>query len=279
MKPIATSHRRFAIASPVLLAVLVALGCGSSGSEQSSVREREKSAPTNYGVMRDKVLLGLAREFRTSADAAPRRYGICVRLGLRRALTPQQLRRLAAIYRQPDGQRLAVRALDALAAPVGARCGGARYLPALGAAAAALGGGYPLSRLGIAARRLGLTYGPYLGVACRKAGSTACDRVDLDLVLRRDARAVTAWVGGRALVMRTPGLHTGRAGRDWVGYLDRVGLRRPDSPFHVPVRASSPVAWAGSPSLYFRVRMEITYPDETTATGTLPHVFLSPGWG
>jgi hypothetical protein len=253
--------KRFAIVSLTLLAVLVGIGCGSSASEQRSGQGREKVAPTDYEAMRDKVVLGLAKDFRASSRVGPRRYGLCVRLGMRRALTPEQLSRLVAIYRRPEGQQFAAQALNALAAPVGAECGGAKYVPELITASEAVGGDYPLGRLGIAARRLGVTYGPYLGVTCRKAGSTDCDSVGIDVVLRRDARAVTAWVGGRRLVLRTPGLHTGRAGRDWVGYLDRVGLGRRDSPFHVPVR------------------LEISYPDETTAAGTLPHVLLSPGWG
>lgn len=254
--------KRFATASLALLAVLVAIGCGSGASEQRSGQGREKVAPTDYQAMRDKVLLGLAKDFRASTRVGPPRYGLCVRLGMRQALTQEQLGRLVAIYRRPGGQQLAAQALNALAAPVGAECGGAKYVPELVTASEAVGGDYPLARLGIAARRLGLTYGPYLGVTCRQAGATGCDSVGVDVVLRRDARAVTAWVGGRRLVMRTPGLHTGRAGRDWVGYLDRVGLGGP-----------------GSPAVYLPVRLEILYPDETTMADTLPHVLLSPGWG
>jgi hypothetical protein len=261
--------KQLAIASLSLLAVLAAVGCGSSGPDQGPAREPANAVPTNYDVMRDKVILGLARDFRAGTHAGPPRYGLCVRLGMSRALTREQLDRLAAVHRRPEGQQLAAQALNALAAPVGAECGGARYVPELVRASKALGGDYPLNRLGIAARRLGVAYGPYLGVTCRKAGSTRCDSVGVDVVLRRDARAVTAWVGGRRLVLRTPGLHSGEAGRDWVGYLDRVGLRRPDSPFHRP----------GSPAVHLSVRLGISYPDGTTVAGTLPHALLSPGWG
>jgi hypothetical protein len=238
-----------------------------------------REARTDYDLMRDKVVLGLAKDFRAGIHAGPPRYGLCVRLGMRRALTREQLDRLVAVYRRADGQQFAAQALNALAAPVGAECGGAKYVPELVAASEALGGNYPLSRLDVAARRLGVTYGPYLGRTCRKPGSTRCDSVGVDLVLRREARAVTAWVGGRRLVLRTPGLHSGEAGRDWVGYLHRVGLGRPGSPFHIPSKGRSPAAWVGSPAVYLPVRLEVSYPDETTVTGALPRVFLSPGWG
>jgi hypothetical protein len=270
--------KRIALASLSLLAALI-VGCGSGSPAQGPAGEPAKAAPTNYDVMRDKVILGLAKDFRASTQAGPPRYGLCVRLGMRRALTTEQLDRLAVVYRQPDGEQLAAQALNALAAPVGTECGGARYVPVLVTASVALGGGYPLSRYGIAARRLGVTYGPYLGVTCGRFGSTYCDRVGVDLVLRRDARAVTAWVGGRRLVLRTPGLHSGEAGRDWVGYLHRVGLGRPDSPFHIPSNGRNPGAWAGSPAVYLPVRLEISYPDESTVTGTLSGATLSPGWG
>ena len=234
---------------------------------------------TNYDAMRDKVLLGLAKDFRASTLAGPGRYGLCVRLGMRRVLTPQQLKRLAAIYDRPQGQQLAAQALNALAAPIGSKCGGARYVPELIAASEALGADYPLSQVGIAARRLGVAYGPFLGVACRTTGLADCDSVGVDVVLRRDARAVTAFVGGRKLVMSTPGQHTGRAGRDWIGFLDRVGLRRPGSPFRIPTNGRDASNWAGSPPVYLSMKLKIAYPDGTTAAGTLPHALLRPGWG
>lgn len=270
--------KRLTLASLYLFAVLM-VGCGSSGPGEGSATESAQASPVNYETMRDKVVLGLAKEFRASPQAGPPRYGICVRLGIRRALTHRQLDRLLAIYRRPGGPQLAAQALNALAAPVGRKCGGARYVPKLIEAAAALGGDYPLSRLGLAARRLGVTYGPYLGVSCGKPNSTSCDRIGLDLVLERDARAVTAWLGGRKLVLRTPGLHSGEAGRDWVGYLHRAGLQRPGSPFRIPSNEGSRVVWSGYPAVRLSVRLRISYPDETVVKGTLPDVVLSPGWG
>ena len=128
-----------------------------------------------------------------------------------------------------------------------------------------------------AARRLGIVYGPYLGLTCRRQGGRRCGEVGIDVVLREEARAVTAWVGGRRLSLRTPGLHSGVAGRDWVGYLRRVGLDRPESPFYLPTRHTA--SWAGSPPVYVPVRLKITHPDDSAKVATLTRVFLSPGWG
>lgn len=272
--------KRLAILSLSLFAVLCSVvGCGSGAPEQQTAREVASTAPIDYASMRDKVILGLAKDFRAGTHAGPSGYGICVRLGMGRALTPAQLDRLVAIYRRPQGRRLAAQALNALAAPVGARCGGAGYVPELVKAAAALGGEYPLNRLAVAARRLGVTYGPYLGVTCHKPGASRCDRVGVDLVLRRQARAVTVRVGDRSLTMRTPGLHSGEAGRDWVGYIHRAGLGRPGSPFHIPSNGRRPSGWAGYPAVYLSVGVKIEYPDGTVASGALPRVVLSPGWG
>lgn len=227
--------------------------------------------------MRDKVVLGFAEEFRTGTHAGPQGYGLCVRLGLGRTLTQEQLNRLVAIYRRPYGQQFAAQALVRLAGSVGAECGGAKYLPQMVKASEALGGSYPLSRLVIAARRLGIVYGPYLGLTCRRSGERRCGEVGIDLVLREDARAVTAWVGGRRVLLRTPGLHNGVAGKDWVGYLQRVGLSRPESPFYLPTRHTQ--RWIGSPPVDVPVRLKIVEPDDSTRIATLPRVFLSPGWG
>ncbi len=91
---------------------------------------------------------------------------------------------------------------------------------------------------------------------------------------------MTAWVGGRRLVLRTPGLHSGEAGRDWVGYLDRVGLDRSRQSLPHPLeRQATRPPGPASPAVYLPVRLRISYPDETAVTGTLPRVFLSPGWG
>ncbi len=268
------------LATALLAAALSA--CGSDQPTTAATTASPKPLPaslTDYDVMRDKVVLGLAKDFRAGTHAGPTGYAICVRLGVRRALGVDQLNRLVAIYRRPDGQPLAAQALNRLAAPVGAECGGAKFVPELVTASAALAGRYPLSRLAIAARRLGITYGPYLGLTCREATSTRCDEVGIDLVLRREARAVSTRVGGRRMVLRTPGEHDGVAGKDWVGRLRRVGLERPGSPFRIPVNGRSAKTWAGNPPVNLPVRIAVVYPDGARVAGTVPRVLLSPGWG
>jgi hypothetical protein len=194
---------------------------------------------------------------------------------MRLRLDERTLRSLALVYRRPSGQQFTAQALSDLAVPVGDRCGGRRFVPEMIDASIAFRTGH-LPAAGIEAR---LSYGPYLGVTCGRANTIGCDSVGIDLVLRREASAVTARVAGRELRLRTPGLHTGVAGRDWVGYLDRVGLGRPESPFHVDSYSRDPEVWAGSPPLYVPVRLEVSYPAGRRATGTLPRVSLSPGWG
>jgi hypothetical protein len=279
--------RRLVLAPLLLFLGAVAVGCGSSGSPSSETPAPISSAATDFNRMLDKVILGLATDFRAGTHAGPSGYRLCVRLGMRRVLTRAQLSRLVSVYRRPGGQQFAAQALNALAAPVGAECGGAKFVPELIGASEALGSVYPLSRLDIAARRLGIGYGPYLGVRCRQAGSTGCDAVGIDVVLHREAAAVTAWVGGqrvrfgagRRVRLRTPGLHNGVAGRDWVGYLGRAGFGRPESPFYIPSNGRKPGTWGGYPPVYVPVRLAIAYPDGTRVAGTLPRVFLSPGWG
>jgi hypothetical protein len=277
--------RHLAIA-PLLFFLTFGVGCGSSGSSggQAPAPVAGSSAPlspaaTDFNRMRDKVVLGLATDFRAGTHAGPDGFGLCVRLGMRRVLSRAQLSRLVSVYRRPGGQAFAAQALNALAAPIGAECGGAKFVPELIGAAEALGGEYPLSRLEIAARRLGIGYGPYLGVRCARPGSTHCDQVGIDVVLHREAAAVTTWVGGRRLHLQTPGLHNGVAGRDWVGYLGRVGLDRPESPFYIPLNGRNPGTWAGYPAVYVPVRLAIAYPSGDRVLGTVPRVFLSPGWG
>jgi hypothetical protein len=269
-----------ALCLAVLGAALASCGSDSTGSTAATTPPpRLSQARTDYGLMRDKVVLGLANDFRAGTHAGPGGYALCVRLGVRRALSTDQLNRLVAIYRRSDGQAFAAQALNRMAAPIGAECGGAKYIPELVTASRALAGRYPLSRLEIAARRLGIVYGPYLGVTCRTANRTGCDEIGIDVVLRREAKAVTAIIAGRRLALLTPGLHDGGAGKDWVGYLGDVGLDRPGSPFLLPGRHPGNGSWAGSPPVLLPVRLEISYPDGTRVTGTLPRVFLSPGWG
>jgi hypothetical protein len=282
--------RSYFPALPLLCLLSLSLtACGSSGTDDPTATGAEHTTatstvatpqePQDVRRLRDVVVRGVATDFRFGTGAGPTGFGLCLRLGMRRALSAAKLNRLVSVYRRPEGQPLAAQALNAIAAPIGKKCGGAKFVPELVAASRALGGDYPLSRLDAAARRLGITYGPYIGVSCRRPGPIHCDRVGFDVVLRRDAVAVTAWVGGRRLRLRTPGLHNGVAGKDWVGFLDDVGLNRPDSPFHIPSNGHRPIHWAGSPPVYLPVRIVATYPGDGRVTARLAGVFLSPGFG
>jgi hypothetical protein len=263
-----------------LLAAALLSACGSGGSTEASTGQGGRSTQgEDLGRLRDAVVRGVAENFRGGTDAGPRRFGLCLRLGVRRALTVGELNRLVSIHRRPDGQAFAAQALNELAAPIGGVCGGAKFVPELVAAAGALGGRYPLGRLDRQARRIGIVYGPHLGVTCRDASTTRCDDVGIDLVLGSDATAVTATVGGRRLELRTPGLHNGVARRDWVGYLHGVGLERPRSPFFTGRKGRVPRHWAGNPAVYLPVRLAVKYPDAGHGSASLRRVLLSPGWG
>ena len=106
--------------APLLFLLAFGVGCGSSGSSASEAPApvAESSAPlspaaTDFNRMRDKVVLGLATDFRAGTHAGPDGFGLCVRLGMRRVLTRAQLSRLVSVYRRPGGQAFAAQALNA----------------------------------------------------------------------------------------------------------------------------------------------------------------------
>jgi hypothetical protein len=237
---------------PRSAAALVALcllgglaGCGDS-EDRGDGEAPVNAGPQSEEVLRSKVVTGVGEDFRGGTHAGPRGYGICIRLGIGHALDRATLLRLLSVSRRPGGSAFAAQALNDLAVPIGDACGGRQFIPQLTHAAAALRG----SRLvDSRAHRIGLEYGPYLGVSCPRPSRIACDRVGLDLVLRRDARSVVATVAGRRLRLVTPGPiphDAGAVGRDWGGYLEDVGLRREGSPFHIPPGGRPPDRWGGS---------------------------------
>jgi hypothetical protein len=274
-----------AVAVIALLSVALFLpACGGS-SEPPPVQTEVTVRPGSMGRevvlsrLRDKILRGVAADYRAGTGVGPRRFGLCLRLGLRRALTGAQLDRLAAVYRRPSGRPFVAQALNRLAAPVGDSCGGRRFVPEMIAASAGFAK-VDLSEL--RSRRPGIVYGPYMGVSCPRANSTGCDRVGFDLVLRRRAVAVTATVAGRSIDLISPGPvpHNASAGgRDWGGYLDNVGLGRRGSPFRIPANGRARGVWAGQPPVYLPVRVVATYPGGRRAAFVFPRVFLSPGFG
>jgi hypothetical protein len=258
--------------------------CGGSskappGRSEVTVRPGSGGREVVLSRLRDKILRGVAADYKAGTGVGPHRFGLCLRLGLRRALTGAKLDTLAAVYRRPSGRQSVAQALNRVAAPVGDSCGGRRFVPEMLAASA----GFAKVNLSeLRSRRPGVVYGPYIGVSCPRANSTRCDRVGFDLVLRRRAVAAAASVAGRSIHLISPGPvpHNAYAGgRDWGGYLDDVGLSREGSPFRIPANGRARAAWAGQPAVYLPVRVAATYPDGRRVAFHFPRVFLSPGFG
>ena len=104
---------------------------------------------------------------------------------------------------------------------------------------------------------------PYMGVACPKPNSIACDRIGLELWLERPATRVEATIAGRRMRLRSPGTLNPRSGSRarWRGYLQPAGLKS------VPLRV-----------VFAPVRITARYRDGTSASRTL-QIRLHPGWG
>ena len=66
---------------------------------------------------------------------------------------------------------------------------------------------------------------PYMGVSCPRPNRFACDRVGLQVVLRRPAVAVSAEIGGRRFALDQPRERDG--GRTFTGFLQPAGLLEP----------------------------------------------------
>lgn len=274
-----------AVVITLLSIALFLPACGGS-SEPPQAQAEVTVRPGSWGReivlsrLRDKILRGVAADYKAgTADVGPRRFGLCLRLGLRRALTGTKLDSLVAVYRRPSGRQFVAQALNRVAAPVGDSCGGRRFVPEMLAASTGVAK-VDLSEL--RSRRPGVVYGPYIGVSCPRANSTRCDRVGFDLVLRRRAVAVAASVAGRSIHLLSPGPvphNAGAGGRDWGGYLDDAGLSREGSLFRIPANGRARGVWAGQPAVYLPVRVVVTYPDGRRVAFVFPRIFLSPGFG
>jgi hypothetical protein len=284
---LSTTARRSGLAIGLIIAAATASGCGSAststagGQIASTVASLQRAAAARsesegFQRLRAAVLRGAARDFAVGTGVGGADYEQCVLGLLRESLDRPALARLVQVHRRPDGQQFSAQALNALAAPLGARCGHRWYVPELIDASRGLGRG---RLVGGAVKRLGITYGPYLGVRCRRANHHGCDLVGIDVVFRHAATRVLALIGDRRLRLRTPGLHDGVRFRDWVGTLSHAGLERPGSPFQIPDNGRAAAVWAGSPPVYVGVEFAVTYADGHHARALLPRVFLSPGWG
>jgi hypothetical protein len=124
-------------------------------------------------------------------------------------------------------------------------------------------------------RRLVLRRDPYMGVACRRPNSIACDRVGLAVWLVEPAKRLTATIAGRPVRMRSPGGFVAGRRTGWEGYLQPAGLGK--EPFDVRPDADSD-RWIGRRPVYVLVRLVAHYADGSSASVTR-HVSLAPGWG
>jgi hypothetical protein len=136
---------RAASAGLCLIAVTALLhGCGEgAGSTAGGEAGARAPAPDTIRVppLRDRVisvehlrravLRGVGRDYLGGTQVGPPSFGLCLQHGMRSLLHERNLRALALVYRRPGGQQLTAQALTDLAAPVGARCGGRRFLPML----------------------------------------------------------------------------------------------------------------------------------------------------
>jgi hypothetical protein len=267
-----------AIAVAIVLVLLLA-GCGASDEASTTVDAPRNAGPQSEEVLRSKIVTGVGEDFRSGTHAGPTGFGICIRLGMSHALDRATLLRLLSVSRRRGGGAFAAQALADIAVPIGDACGGRQFVPELISAAAALRGARLVDSR---AHRLGLEYGPYIGVACRRPSRTGCDRIGLDLVLRRPARSVAATVAGRRVQLVTPGPipHDADAvGRDWGRFLENVGLQREGSLFYIEPSGRHFGHWAGQPPVYLPMRVEVVYPGGRRETLRMPPVFLSPGFG
>jgi len=275
-----------------MLAVVMAAalaGCGSSGPDAGSgagsttavsrpesgsgtVQDRraalERLATHERRVaylnrVRDAVVHGAGADFAMGTGIGGPPFEACVKGLLREALDGPTIADLVAVYRRPDGGAYAAQALNALAAPLAARCGHRYWVPELVEAARGLHSAAPI---GAALKKLGVTYGPYLGMRCSRYGYGRCERVGIDVVFGHAATRVVAIAGSEAIRLRTPGRHNGVPHHDWVGIFTGADFpRRSHDRDQVLV--------------YVPVQLRVRFATGRRARAVFPHVLLSPGWG
>ena len=124
------------------------------------------------------------------------------------------------------------------------------------------------SSTSVAAKTLGVTYGPYLGKRCRHVAYPACELIGIDVVFGHAATRVLAIAGDQRITLRTPGRHNGITYRDWVGTFTRTGLAQR----HRSANRSGEL-------LHVPVELRVTFATGRTARALFPHVLVSSGWG
>jgi len=118
-----------------------------------------------------------------------------------------------------------------------------------------------------AAKSLGVTYGPFLGLRCSHPVAKAdCERIGIDVVFRRAATRVVAVAGDQRIALRTPGQHSGVRRHDWVGTFTEAGL--------------APGSYKnGVNVIRVPVELQVTFANGRHARGLFPQALLAPGWG
>lgn len=241
-------------------------GGGGGGGASSSALERLSTHERRVAYLdrvRDAVVRGAATDFAIGTGIGGASFEACVKGRLRETLDGPRIADLVATYRRPGGLAYAAQVLNALAAPLAARCGHRSWVPELVEAARGLRSAAPI---GAAIEKLGVTYGPYLGMRCRHAGYGRCERVGIDVVFDHAATGVVALVGDKAIRLRTPGRHTGIRYRDWVGTFVRADFPRRNH------HRDQDLA-------YVPVELRVHFADGRRARALFPHVLVSSGWG
>jgi hypothetical protein len=122
---------------------------------------------------------------------------------------------------------------------------------------------------------------PYMGVACLKPNSIACDRVGLAVWTKDPVDRVAASIGGRSFTLRFEGCcgpqtPSSRPRQQFMGFLHHAGLRGP-GPLAVQVE-NGRNRFTGLNPVTTPVRITVTYADGSRQV-TKVWLGLAPGWG
>jgi hypothetical protein len=259
------SRRRLtalALLIPVALAALLAATAGGSDPAASGSANFARAAYFDH--VRDAVVRGVGRDFAESTGISGADFQACLKSELGAALDPPTISSLAGVYRRPGNSAYVAQILNAMALPGATRCGHRYWVPELTGAARGLSFSHDT---GAAVRTLGVSYGPFLGARCRGPRSRHCGRVGIDVVFRRPAVCVVAYIGGQKTRLVTPGLHSGVTNHDWVGTFTRARFT-PRGPFNI-----------NNEPFYVAVELRVIFAGGRHAHALFPRVLLAPGWG
>jgi hypothetical protein len=255
------SHRRST--ALVLLLLTGILAVTFSGRSAGSFTTPRGSA-AYFERVRDAIIGGVGRDFAAGAQVSTPAFRSCLRRHLRGALDAPKISGLATLYRRPGAPPFVAQTLNAIALPLARECGHVAWVPELTGAADGLSASYDT---GAAVRKLGISYGPYLGVRCAGRERRHCEKVGIDLVFRGPASSVVAIAAGQKIHLRTPGLHSRVPRHDWVGTFHHPGLL-PDRPFELHHLL-----------IHIPLEVRVRFADGAGSHALFPHALVSPGWG